>query len=131
MTELNVSLSNVGTNVGSSQQEVTQTAVKHFNKFLLYCRRENNEEPTLADLTTFENITAETVVLVTREIIGKFSDYLMKVMKIKALLACPHSRMSIETITFIRRFLCNNFQCFGSFGFGRFRVCFLGQISRN
>ena len=88
MAEVNISLSNVGTNVGTSQQEVTQTAVKHFNTFLLYCRRENNNEPTLANLTTFENLDADTVLLVTKEIIGKFADYLMKVKKIKALLTC-------------------------------------------
>jgi len=88
MAEVNVTLSNVGTNVGTSQQEVTQTAVKHFNTFLIYCRRENNNEPTLANLTTFENLDADTVLLVTREIIGKFADYLMKVKKIKALLTC-------------------------------------------
>jgi len=81
MAEVNVTLSNVGTNVGTSQQEVTQTAVKHFNTFLIYCRRENNNEPTLANLTTFENLDADTVLLVTREIIGKFADYLMKVKK--------------------------------------------------
>ena len=96
MAEVNISLSNVGTNVGTSSQEVTHTAVKHFNAFLLYCRRENNNEPTLANLTTFENLDAVTVRLVTKEIIGKFADYLMKVKKIKALLTCHGYVSSIK-----------------------------------
>lgn len=85
MSEPRVELENIGIEVGASRADTTKTAVKHFDSFLDYIRP---QEVTLAAVANFEGVNGTNVQLISKGIMGKFADYMMKVLKIKTLNTC-------------------------------------------
>lgn len=75
-------LENIANEVGTSRIDTTKTATKHFDSFLQYVRV---QEPSLQAVVNFEALSEDNVQLITKAIMGKFADYMMKVLKIKTL----------------------------------------------
>jgi len=85
MTDSRLELENIGIEVGTSRADTTKTAVKHFDTFLEYVRP---REQTLVAVANFEALDDANVHLISKDIMGKFADYMMKVLKIKTLNTC-------------------------------------------
>jgi hypothetical protein len=74
-------LENIANNVSASLAKSTKTAIKHLDKYLVYLNQiDSNANP-------YTSYSHEIIPIqyFTKDLIGKFADYLMKIVKIKKL----------------------------------------------